>query len=431
MSYYSKQITVLYVEDEKEVREAFSRTLARYTKKLIVATDGVEGLKLYKEHLPDIVISDIKMPNKDGLELAKDILEINPEQIIMFTTAHTESKYTLQALEMQVEAYLIKPINKNRFKIKLEHISKNIINNRKILKNYKVIEAIFNEQSNISVLTDFEKIEFASKSFLELFDLNSLDDFSEHYESFIDIFADKKSIKCEEGYCNCVFSKDADLFIKQYYEIDEPVVCLKCNDNIYKIHITPIKVENETLYSISMVDITVMHTQKMSALHDAFHDKLTSLYNRLMFDKLLDKEYQRFLRYKRPLSLAIFDIDHFKNINDTFGHLVGDDILKVLATFFIENIRETDIIARWGGEEFVLLMSETSLKEAYRVCDKLRENIKSLNLPLIPKFTISVGVSVIEVADTKEKFFKKADIALYSAKNSGRDRVCVYEKDIK
>ena len=428
MDFYSKQMSVLYVEDEKEAREAFEKTLKRYTQKQYIATDGNEGLELYKKHFPDIVITDIKMPNKNGIELAEEILEINPEQIIIFTTAHTESKYTLKALEMQVEAYLIKPINKNKFKIKLNHIAKNIVNNRENLKKQKIIQAMFDSKSNISVLTNFKDIEFASKSFLQLFNIKNIDEFFTKYKRFIDIFQDSKEDLYEETQNRCISAKNPESFVKEYRNSKDALVCLFENDKIYKIDMQKIDVDYEVLHAISFVDITTLHKERLAALHDAFHDKLTSAYNRSMFDKFLDKEYRRYLRYGRPLCLAIFDIDLFKNVNDSYGHLIGDEVLKILAGYFMEHIRETDIFARWGGEEFTLLMSETDIDKARIVCEKLREGIENLKVYSLPKFTVSAGLAQIDKEDTKEEFFKKADDALYRAKNSGRNKIAVYEK---
>ena len=124
---YTKQVTILYVEDEENVRAGYERALNRYCKELYIAKDGVEGLELYKQNSPDIVISDIKMPHKNGIEMARDILSINENQAIIFTTAHTESEYTIEALNLQVDGYLIKPVDKKKLKAKLEHLAKNII----------------------------------------------------------------------------------------------------------------------------------------------------------------------------------------------------------------------------------------------------------------------------------------------------------------
>jgi len=419
MNYDSKQMTVLYVEDEKETREGFAKTLKRYTKEQYIADDGKKAIELYRQYHPDIVITDINMPNKNGIELAEEILEINPEQIIMFTTAHTESKYTLRALEMQVEAYMIKPINKNKFKEKLNHITKNIISERENKKNQKIIQAMLDSQSSILVLTDFFNIEFASKSFLKLFNVSCKEEFSLKYENFIDIFKDMPS---------CIYEITKDNFMESYNNKEETIVCLSENKKIYKINIDEINIDKSILYAIFFIDITTLHDQKEKALYESFHDNLTSSYNRVMFDKLLDTEYLRFIRHQRPLCLAIFDIDHFKAINDTYGHLAGDRILMALADFFHKNIRDIDIFARWGGEEFVLLMSETKIDEAQKVCEKLIKGIEEMDMKNLPNITMSAGATEIDKDDSKEEFFKRADDALYDAKRSGRNQVVVNNK---
>ncbi len=419
MNYVSKQMRVLYAEDEAEAREGFVKTLMRYTKEQYVASDGEEAIKLYRQYHPDIVITDIKMPNKNGIELAQEILDINPEQIIIFTTAHTESKYTLRALEMQVEAYLIKPINKNKFIEKLNHITKNIINRRENIKNQKIIQSIINSQLTKLVVTDFADIEFASKSFFNLFNVSNKQDFFKKYSNFIDIF---------ENIPGCIFEKDRDNFVQSYRNSKETTVCISENRKIYQINIDEINTNNSNLYAISFVDITSLHNERKKALYDAFHDKLTSSYNKTMFDRLLNKEYSRYLRHKRPLCLAIFDIDFFKAINDTYGHLTGDKLLIALSKLFMENIRDIDVFARWGGEEFALLMSETDIDEAYKVCEKLRLSIEEMTIPNLPNITISAGVTQIDKDDTKDEFFQRADNALYDAKRAGRNQVVVNNK---
>ena len=419
MNYDSKQVTVLYAEDEKEAREGFAKTLKRYTKEQYIADDGEKAIELYRQYHPDIVITDINMPNKNGIELAEEILEINPEQIIIFTTAHTESKYTLRALEMQVEAYMIKPINKNKFKEKLNHITKNIISERENKKNQKIIQAMLDSQSSILVLTDFFNIEFASKSFLKLFNVSCKEEFSLKYENFIDIFKDMPS---------CIYEITKDNFMESYNNKEETIVCLSENKKIYKINIDEINIDKSILYAIFFIDITTLHNQRKKALYESFHDNLTSSYNRVMFDKLLDTEYLRFIRHQRPLCLAIFDIDHFKAINDTYGHLAGDRILMALADFFHKNIRDIDIFARWGGEEFVLLMGETQIDEAQKVCEKLIKGIEEMDMKNLPNITMSAGATEIDKDDSKEEFFKRADDALYDAKRSGRNQVVVNNK---
>jgi diguanylate cyclase (GGDEF)-like protein len=158
-------------------------------------------------------------------------------------------------------------------------------------------------------------------------------------------------------------------------------------------------------------------------------DDLTKLGNRKFFNANFDDIYQIAGKYCKSFSLAALDIDHFKNINDTYGHPVGDFVLKELARWLKENIRSTDIPARTGGEEFAILLPETQKISAIQDLERLREEIASKSFvkpgeknPL--KITISVGVaSFPEDSSDKEELYKKADDALYLAKQKGRNRV--------
>ncbi len=121
---FLKTATILYVEDEDDVREGYARVLSRYAKELYLAENGEVGLELFKKHAPDIVITDIRMPKKNGIDMAKEIKEINPNQSLIFTTAHGESTYLLEAIEVQADAYILKPVAKDVLKNKIIFISK-------------------------------------------------------------------------------------------------------------------------------------------------------------------------------------------------------------------------------------------------------------------------------------------------------------------
>lgn len=160
--------------------------------------------------------------------------------------------------------------------------------------------------------------------------------------------------------------------------------------------------------------------------HKSNHDELTGLPNRAAYNERAFHELRRFKRYHRPLTLAVCDIDHFKNINDKFGHQAGDKALTILAKFIQQKIREVDFVARLGGEEFVLILPETTEKHAFRVLDKVRQSVA--NMPF--KFngepvqiTVSFGVSSFVADDTMESAFERADKALYAAKTGGRNQV--------
>jgi two-component system cell cycle response regulator len=170
-----------------------------------------------------------------------------------------------------------------------------------------------------------------------------------------------------------------------------------------------------------------------AAYHDEIYrlttvDGLTQVSNRRYFEDTLDRELSRCRRYQRSLSLVMVDIDHFKKINDTWGHLAGDAVLKDVATTIRGRIRREDVIARYGGEEFALLLPEIDLKGAVAMAEKVRKLVEkhhfSFDSEDIP-VTVSCGVaSLAKKNETASALVKRADEKLYQAKDKGRNRVC-------
>lgn len=151
-------------------------------------------------------------------------------------------------------------------------------------------------------------------------------------------------------------------------------------------------------------------------------DRLTGLLNRQRFDDILVQEMERASRYENPLSMLMFDVDDFKRINDTFGHQKGDSILQDIAGIIMDNIRSTDFAARWGGDEFAVLVL-AGLDDAIHLGEKLRIGISRLILPGLGNMTISMGVAEFIQTDTLHTLVKRADDALYRAKQKGKNRV--------
>lgn len=166
--------------------------------------------------------------------------------------------------------------------------------------------------------------------------------------------------------------------------------------------------------------------ESISILYDAAtHDEKTGLYNSKFFENMVDLEIEKVKRGYEKLSLIIIDIDFFKKINDKYGHIKADDILVRLARIFEKTLRKSDIISRFGGEEFFMLLPGTNLEKAKRLISRLKTNIKKDSLLKRYKVTVSGGLTEFKSKDTKKIFMKRADKALYQAKNSGRDKFVV------
>jgi len=160
-------------------------------------------------------------------------------------------------------------------------------------------------------------------------------------------------------------------------------------------------------------------------------DPLTGIYNRRYFFELAQKEFARAQRYDFPLSVMMFDIDHFKRINDTHGHFTGDQVLRAVAGIIRESMREVDIFARYGGEEFVMLLPETGITDARKSAERLRAMVENKVIDTDSgeiQITASIGLASLDgKVDLLERLLDFADVAMYGAKQKGRNRVNVWE----
>jgi diguanylate cyclase len=170
--------------------------------------------------------------------------------------------------------------------------------------------------------------------------------------------------------------------------------------------------------------------QSLEAIRaESLTDPLTGLGNRKYFDRMIEMEVQNAQAAGEPLSLLMFDIDHFKSFNDSYGHLTGDQVLRLVGLSLKQTIKGRDITARYGGEEFAVVLPNTALRQALTVADHIRRAVMAKELKkkstgeLLGRVTISVGVSLLKPGDDTDSLIERADACLYAAKRNGRNRV--------
>ncbi len=152
-------------------------------------------------------------------------------------------------------------------------------------------------------------------------------------------------------------------------------------------------------------------------------DDLTGLPNRRGVMSFLEFEISKSKRYEEPLSVALLDLDDFKAINDTYGHLVGDTVLREFAALMRSKLRASDIVGRWGGEEFLVIMPNTDLRTAVGVIERLRKEVSERYFDLVGRLSVSAGVAELREEDDTASIIRRADENLYRAKREGKDRV--------
>jgi diguanylate cyclase (GGDEF)-like protein len=325
-----KDVVVLYVEDENDLRKAVANTLSKIVKQVYEVNNARDALKLFKQHLNnkdlpkfDLIITDINMPDLSGLDMMEQIREIDKVVPFVITTAYSDLEFLKRAISLGVRGYCIKPMD----------------------------FAQLLESMNIAV------------------------------ESMV---------------------------LKKQLE--------KQNKNLEK------QIEARTIELKNIISQLKINSKKL--IYEATHDYLTKLFNRQELNNKLEEEIKRYKRYKENLSIIMFDIDNFKNINDTYGHNIGDDVLIAIANISKQNIRSTDLLARWGGEEFLLLLPQTTILDAKKIAEKIRIKVENSNLIADNSIvvTISLGITLFNENDTKNNFLKRVDEALYQAKTLGKNR---------
>jgi diguanylate cyclase (GGDEF)-like protein len=420
MKQYNNIAKILYVEDEDGVRKGFLKTLRRYAKEVYEASNGEEGLELYKLHNPDIVVTDIKMPKMNGIDMSKEIKKINSKQSIIVTTAHSESNYLFEAIKLQLDGYILKPVDKKILKNKILDIVQYQEIKKEIKKNINLMNEIANLQDNLLMVYDDSKnIIFLNQMFLDFFMINNKAEFIEKYHTICNLFVKHKDFytcKDKDIYCSKDFENFSD---------DKRVVSLiDYRSMVTKAFLVNIKnIESSKHKVYTFTEITTITTKKNEFEKKAFVDELTKISNRAKFNKILAQEIIDYKVTNDHLSIIFFDIDHFKKFNDTYGHQIGDNILTELALLVGVNLRDTDLFARWGGEEFVILLPKANINSAVMIAESKRKLIENHIFKDDLKVTCSFGVTCMKNDDNQESFLKRVDEALYKAKESGRNCV--------
>jgi len=191
---------------------------------------------------------------------------------------------------------------------------------------------------------------------------------------------------------------------------------------VFTIQISPLNTDEKT-YAITFTDITDIKLESQQYYHDATHDILTKIYNRAYYLDKITSQVEQFKRHKIAFCIILIDIDYFKVFNDKYGHIKGDEILIALSSTISKSARKSDTFARWGGEEFIILLENTTIKKAELIAENFRKLIENIELDDIEKITASFGVTQFGDKDDENSILKRADKALYEAKESGRNAV--------
>ncbi len=303
-------------------------------------------------------------------------------------------------------------------------IYKKVLIEQIVKKDHKLLNDILSSTDDIIFVTDFKAVIFSNKRFKDFFNVEDDEEFNNKMNnqllyvfSYLDNYLHEGLLLQGETFPKLIARTNKEEQVVSI--LDDTTHRRAFNINITKT--SDIEIDE---YLVTLTDITKLKEKEKEIQKKAYIDGLTNVYNRNKFDEIIKHELKRDIRYKGALSVAIVDIDHFKNFNDTYGHLVGDEVLIMLAQYLNNNVRDTDTFARWGGEEFVILFPQTNKDDVKNVCEKLRKGVEELSHPTAGGITASFGIAQYVEGDTLETIFKRCDDSLYKAKENGRNMVC-------
>lgn len=282
------------------------------------------------------------------------------------------------------------------------------------------LQTVLDSSPHIMVVTDGRKLISTNKLFFTLSHFENLEAFSKKYDCICDLFQKHD----QSGYLQekIIEGREWPFYILKHPDIEHKVkIILDAKIYYFSVRAQMIGDTNKILVEFS--DISDLEIQKTHYEHIATTDKLTGIANRFQFDTLFSYAIKNAKRNKEPLSLIMFDIDFFKKVNDQFGHDIGDITLHHFAQTLKKRLRLSDIFARWGGEEFMIILPKSNSKDALRLAEELRLAIEKEHFQEVGHITVSFGVASMKTDDNEDSFLKRVDTGLYSAKENGRNRV--------
>ncbi|MCM1002204.1 PleD family two-component system response regulator [Wolbachia pipientis] len=451
---------ILVVDDvPSNVKLLEARLKAEYYT-VIVAHDGKEAIDLVAKQQPDIILLDIMMPKINGFEVCKS-LKSDPLTthipIIMVTALH-DTHDRVQGINAGADDFLTKPIDETALSARIKSLTrlKMIIDELRLrgetnaeiggvagssIMDYSnqifdanilvVDEDVFQAEQIYNVLSQ----RFGSIKVLNDPTEASKIGIEDNYDLIISDmqFSQTDGLRlCSEFRSKVETRYTPILILSEDYDKNNLVKALNVGANDY------LTVPLDESELIARVNLQVKRKRYQDALRMnlfnnaemSIKDPLTNCYNRRYFDAHLKNIVKDSVEKDRRLSLMILDIDYFKVVNDDFGHSAGDELLKQMQKRISENIRVTDLLARFGGEEFVVVMPDTNISDAYTVAERIREIIATEPFVLSGEntthsVTVSIGIAEMQKPDLDniKKFIVRADRYLYKAKNSGRNRV--------
>lgn len=455
---------ILVVEDDRFFRDMFADLLIGQGYDVTTASSGPEGLEILAVQPFDLVVTDLVMPDVDGMEILAKARETEPSVDVIMVTGNANMESAIFALKHGARDYIVKPINSDEFL----HSVAQCMEQRRILDENEELKCMLELYQNSQAIAGCLEIErlyhlileafareigvsralalFLTENKLELMETKGLTAaIAEHYSSVIQTcisknilgsrllmriqFSEKSAVvagieetKIEEAHL--IFMRDRGILQGVVVAFNEPGLRLPDIDPKYK----------NILFLLEQSVLALENAGNYALAKDMlFIDDLSGLFNQRYLEVALDREMKRIGRFSSQLAILFLDMDSFKQVNDKYGHLVGSRVLKEMGTLLRTSVRDVDVVIRYGGDEYTLILVETPPDVAAFVAERIRTVVDSHAFLAEEgydiRLTCSIGYACCpDDALTKEDLMEMADQAMYDGKRSGKNCVTRFVK---
>lgn len=440
--------TVLFVDDEVNILSSLKRLFRPFGYRILTAEGGAQGLEILERETVNLVVSNMLMPEMNGAQFLEQVRAKWPGTIRMLLSGYTEISATIEAINKgQIYRYICKPWEDNDITLAVKHaLQQQMLEREKqrleelahkqheelkglnasLQASEEKFRAIFESSADAIMLLSREGFIDCNQSTLAMFGLESRQEF---ITSPLSTFSPPYQPDGRDS--NLVSNANIKLAFRQGRERFEWVYCRK-NGEIFsaEVLLSAFNYAGKKVLQATVRDITERKAAEECIIHMAQFDALTDLPNRVLFTGRLQQALATAKRNKKYLALMFLDLDKFKPINDTFGHAIGDLLLKEAARRIQGCMRESDIVARIGGDEFIGLLptiehEQDATMVAEKICHVLSQSFELAGHSM--HISSSIGIAVYPEHGRDEKsLIKNADIAMYHAKRNGRNNVQLY-----
>lgn len=388
---------ILVVDDDPNLRKTLADILKLKGYESVIADTGAEAIAAVEKAPVSLALIDLILPDMPGVDVMAAIKAISPLTEAIILTGNASMETAIEATRLGAYSYLLKPYRMDELLRNIQH-------------------GVERQQSREEIL---RLASFPNQNPNPIVELNPAGEITYLNPATERLLPDLRTKGLAHPLLNGLTALIASLRKSQRHA--ELLREVEIRGTTYELHISCV-VEVD-LIRIYAMDITQRKLAEQKVHLLATTDSLTGIVNRREFTRILKGEMERTIRYGTPLSLMMYDLDSFKQVNDTYGHDVGDDILQAVTRLVNDHIRGVDVAARWGGEEFMVLMPQSNLAAAGTAAEKLRRVIETYRFDKVNIVTLSFGVTDFAPRDDSNSLLKRVDQALYMAKARGKNRV--------